>query len=214
MKKAWITAGLLLLCLSACEIKDRAPATAKGTIGQYYDIKHNNIAYSGHIVDIDDKIVSIHVGAQEGSLLQLYRGLYLTTLSNDSGNYHEKYFEHDVLESLFPLKPGKEVNFSVREISQIMDEESVTQDVYTVHIRVKKKKKIRLAGKLYEVFLIIQERYENPEDLEPSQTMVYYYSQDLGIRLKTISDDNVIYFLPREAPPQQRQRRRAGTVAI
>lgn len=215
-----LIAMLAVLLLVACDPIAQVPSSPPAVVGTRAVIQRHRQEIYAEITAVTGKLVTTELFLHGESIAEFshYRGLY--PVAGREPNYqYEVDFDEAVLESLFPLKVGKEVSFSGN--TKRLDR-GTAYNLWS-HLQVVGEKTLNLASGDRKVFVvdIVTETQSGNRSLRKSQTV--YFDPELSMILKSVlhEDGYKDYWFvikvekPSEGKTQATQPQpRSGTVII
>ncbi len=209
----------LLLILAACDPPktNRLPETP---LGLQAIMRLGGQDFFLEVTDVEDNLASIEF-LWHGELYaahRYYRGLFPVS-GTAEGEQYEIDLDTKILDELFPLAPGKQVNFA----GTFTNVDSGALADVLVHMSVLKETHMKVGEKEFQIFVIeIQSQYRFGDQIS-SKTNLVYYAPEIGFILKSVRVENGRKFywqiMSVELPDTQdtsvrRRRNNRGTVMI
>jgi len=205
---------MMLLALSACA--DRNDQQTVAEVGLQALVSAGNSDWSMEVIRVEDNMVTTEFRLGEADRFErdYYRGL-ITVGGTGSGGSFYLDLDKTKLDKLFPLEVGDTVELEGRVIL------GDTQSIHSVQLRVDVLKDYRfdMNGRYYNTKVVSVERIYRYRDQTRFTQEKVYFSPDLGVVLKTITQSEGqrrIWYAKELKSPNDltRPQRRSGRVMI
>ena len=210
---------LVILAVAACSPptqESKFPTTPQGITAV---ISQQSQDFDWEVTDVANNIITASTFWNGERVIhrKLYRGLY-PIYGMEFGKSFEVDFDYELLDQIFPLKPGNDVTFE----GTLNLLEGNYQASTIVHIQVKDTGTLEIDGVSYPVHIIKISTQFSYGDVSDITHNTLYYSSELGLTLKSVTKaaGSPSYWriksidVPKDAKPKRRRNNRAGTVMI
>jgi len=209
----------VILAVAACSPptqESKFPTTPQGITAV---ISQQSQDFDWEVTDVANNIITASTFWNGERVIhrKLYRGLY-PIYGMEFGKSFEVDFDYELLDQIFPLKPGNDVTFE----GTLNLLEGNYQASTIVHIQVKDTGTLEIDGVSYPVHIIKISTQFSYGDVSDITHNTLYYSSELGLTLKSVTKaaGSPSYWriksidVPKDAKPKRRRNNRAGTVMI
>jgi len=216
-----VFALLSVLFVAACGPGAQVPNSASAIVGTKAIIKYHRDELVAVITDVTGKLVTTEFSNWDGELIfsrTEYRGLFPVSGMDPGGGLWELDFDENTLEALFPLLPGKLVNFkgNLKNIDQ-----GSSYDLWA-RLEVLAEKTLDLPNGKRKVMVIEFTRQGKLANQTKLVTDLIYYDPEYSMTLKKVTRERgaqsywrvISVDRPGNVTNVPTRQRRSGTVMI